>query len=81
MPNVIASQQASIAIIAVPDHAAQPTLDELVKLGIRGILNFAPVHLHAPTGVYVKNVNLEMELEGVAWLASQNANATEGENP
>lgn len=70
MARVIAESGASIAIIAVPDHAAQTTLETLASLGIRAILNFAPVHLHPPEGVHVRNVNLEMELESVAWLAS-----------
>ncbi len=70
MARVLAESGASIAIIAVPDHAAQKILETLVSYGIRGVLNFAPVHLHAPAGVHVRNVNLEMELESVAWLAS-----------
>jgi len=70
LERILAESGASIAIIAVPDHAAQKTLETLAAHGIRGVLNFAPVHLHAPAGVHVRNVNLEMELESVAWLAS-----------
>lgn len=80
MSRVISETGASIAIIAVPDFAAQETLDRLAELGIRGILNFAPVHLHAPAGTHVRNVNLEMELEGVAWLASLPAGAPDKED-
>ena len=56
------------AVLAVPDHAAQGVLDTLISAGIRGVLNFAPIHLRAPEDIVVANVNLEMELEAVIYF-------------
>jgi redox-sensing transcriptional repressor len=37
-----------IAMLAVPENAAQEVLDKLIKLGIKGIVNFAPRILKLP---------------------------------
>jgi redox-sensing transcriptional repressor len=37
-----------IALLTVPDSAAQEVLDKLVKAGIKGIVNFAPIVLKIP---------------------------------
>lgn len=52
-----------LAVLAVPAHAAQDVADQLVKAGIQGILNFAPVTLTVPSSVVVSTVALSMELE------------------
>jgi redox-sensing transcriptional repressor len=52
-----------IAILATPEDAAQGVADRLVRLGVKAILNFAPVHLAVPADVIVKNVNMAIELE------------------
>ena len=64
-----------VAIVAVPAHAAQKTVDKLVSLGIKGIINFAPVRLKSPDKVYIENVDLTMLLEKVAFFARENDNA------
>jgi redox-sensing transcriptional repressor len=56
-----------IAVLATPAEYAQRMADRLVKLGIRGILNFAPVQLQVPNEVAVKTVNMAMELEGLSF--------------
>jgi len=56
-----------IAVLATPAEFAQQVTDRLVKLGIKGILNFAPVQLQVPTEVAVKTVNMAMELEGLSF--------------
>jgi len=40
-----------------------------VTAGVRGILNFAPVPLHVPEGVYVEQIDMTMALEKVAFFA------------
>ena len=45
-----------IALLTVPETSAQKVLDELVKLRIRGIVNFAPKILKLPKGA--RNVQL-----------------------
>lgn len=56
-----------IAIVATPADAAQSVADQLVALGVRAILNFAPVHLAVPDEVAVKNVNMAIELEALSY--------------
>ena len=56
-----------IAIVTVPAEAAQPLVDRLVRLGLKAILNVAPVQLVVPEDVEVKSVNLAMELEGLTF--------------
>ena len=58
------------AIIAVPDIAAQGVCDRLVKYGIEGIINFAPVILKVSDDIIVNNVNLSDEIESVIYCVS-----------
>jgi redox-sensing transcriptional repressor len=46
-----------IALLTVPREAAQEAADLLVRAGIKGILNFAPVILEVPKEVVVENVD------------------------
>lgn len=46
-----------IALLTVPREAAQEAADLLVRAGIKGILNFAPVVLEVPKEVVVENVD------------------------
>ena len=70
----IQQKNIQIAIIAVPDVYAQQVLDEIVKAGIRGVLNFAPIKLNVPSEDFViKNFDVQLELETVMYLVnSQN---------
>jgi len=56
-----------IAILATPGDVAQSLADRLVSLGVRAILNFAPVQLAVPADVAVKNVNMAIELETLSY--------------
>lgn len=63
LKEIIDAFHVSVAILAVPEIAAQETCDLLVRSGIKGILNLAPVLLKVPDDVFVNNVNLMVELE------------------
>lgn len=52
----------SLAIVAVPRAAAQPTVDRLVEAGIRGVLNFAPCKVVVPRRVKLITLDIAMEL-------------------
>lgn len=45
-----------IAMLAVPENAAQDVLDKLIKMGIKGIVNFAPRILKLPKNA--RNIQL-----------------------
>jgi redox-sensing transcriptional repressor len=63
----VAAERPEIAVIAIPGEGAQEVLDRIVRMGIKAVLNFAPVQLHAPPDVTVKSVNMAMELEGLSF--------------
>jgi redox-sensing transcriptional repressor len=65
------SLKARIAILAVPASAAQDVCERLVDAGIRAILNFAPVLLRVPEGVYVRNVSFIQELAVLSYHLSE----------
>ena len=56
-----------IAVLATPAEEAQGVADSLVKIGIKAVLNFAPVQLQVPGEVTLRNVNMAMELEGLSF--------------
>ena len=64
---LVRAEAIDMAIVAVPADAAQQVVDRLVKAGVRGILNFAPVRLRVPRGVALKNVDVTLELEGLSF--------------
>ena len=60
-------------MIAVPAAAAQQAAGLAVDAGIRAILNFAPGSVTVPAGVKVKNVDLTISLEGLAFHLANSA--------
>jgi len=62
LSDFIRANGVSIGIIAVPAQFAQDVCDRMVAAGIRGILNFAPVHLSAPPSVAVRNEDFAVSL-------------------
>jgi len=64
-----------VAIIAVPEISAQEVTDELIRYGIIGIVNFAPVLLKVTQEVIINNVNLCDELESVIYYVHKQMNA------
>jgi redox-sensing transcriptional repressor len=56
-----------IAIVSTPAEAAQGVVDRLVKMGVKAILNFAPVQLNVPADVTLKSVNMALELETLSY--------------
>jgi len=55
-------REITLAIVAVPGAAAQATVDKLVDVGVKGILNFAPCRVAAPKRVKVITLDIAMEL-------------------
>ncbi len=63
----VVREHLEIAVLAVPEQAAQAVTDRLVRAGIKAVLNFAPAQLQVPPDVTVKSVNMAMELEGLSF--------------
>ena len=67
LKEIINRFRVKVAILAVPEISAQEVCDELIRLGIKGIVNFAPVIPKVPPDVVINNVNLCDELESVIY--------------
>ena len=68
-----------IAILAVPAHVAQTTVDRLVKAGIKGILNFTPARIDAPEYVRIHHIDLTIELQTLIYFLKHYPAPGEGE--
>ncbi|MFH1715000.1 MAG: redox-sensing transcriptional repressor Rex [Elusimicrobiota bacterium] len=75
---IIKNEDVRLAILAVPHEVAQSIADRIIKAGVKGILNFAPINLNVPIGAVVNNVNLELELENVIYFVNAQNQIKEG---
>ena len=60
--NTLAKRGVMLAIIAVPEQAAQQAADELVVAGVKGILNFSPKRITVPKKVKVITIDIATDL-------------------
>ena len=67
LKEIVDRFRVKVAILAVPEISAQEVVDELIRHGIKGIVNFAPVLLKVPQDIIINNVNLCDELESVIY--------------
>ena len=51
--------------------AAQEVTDQLIDIGVRSILNFAPTVLSVPAGVLLRYVDLSIELQVMSFYLSR----------
>lgn len=65
--DVVREQDIELVILAVPVESAQEMARRAVEVGVKGILNFAPVRLNVPPRIPVQDVNLVMELEALSF--------------
>ncbi|WP_378734301.1 redox-sensing transcriptional repressor Rex [Nocardia brasiliensis] len=78
LAEAVAALEPTIAVITVPDDAAQDACDRLVAAGLQSILSFAPCELVAPATVEVRRVDLAVELQMLSFERVRNAdNASE----
>lgn len=60
--NTLGKRDVELAIIAVPEQAAQDVADALVEAGIKGILNFSPRRIAVPKNVKVITIDIATDL-------------------
>ena len=63
LEQVIKENDVQIGVITVPASVAQDVVNQLVKAGVRAILNFAPTVINVPDGVEVRDMDLATRLE------------------
>ncbi len=56
-----------VAMIAVPAASAQEVADQLVKAGVKAILNYAPITLHVPSDVRIEYIDPLVHLQRMAY--------------
>lgn len=62
LEGVCGQENVDIAMVTVPAAAAESTVARLGEVGVKAILNFAPVKVPAPDGILVRQVDLSSEL-------------------
>jgi redox-sensing transcriptional repressor len=67
MVEKIKQQKIKIAVLAVPASSAQETADQLVKAGIKAILNYAPISLNVPDDVHVQYIDPVTHLQRMTY--------------
>ncbi|WLD93692.1 redox-sensing transcriptional repressor Rex [Alkalihalobacillus sp. AL-G] len=63
-----AAKDVSAAILTVPAPHAQVVADQLVEIGIKGILNFTPARLTVPEHIRVHHIDLAVELQSLIYF-------------
>ena len=60
-------QKIKIAVLTAPAAAAQEIADQLVKSGVKAILNYAPISINVPEGVYVQYIDPVTHLQRMTY--------------
>jgi redox-sensing transcriptional repressor len=68
LKQVVRESGAEIGVLAVPAESAQENYEALADAGIKGVLNFAPVRVKRREDVPLKNVDLRINLEELAFF-------------
>lgn len=71
LKNYLDENQIDIGVICVPRINAQKVCDVLVKGGVKGIWNFAPVDLVVTSDIKVENVHLSESLLTLVYLMKE----------
>jgi len=61
-----------IAILTVPPDYAREITEEVVRYGIKGILNFTTIPLNVPSGIYLEEYDMITSIEKVAYFVKEN---------
>jgi redox-sensing transcriptional repressor len=72
MEKVIKELSIKIAIITVPPDNAREIAEEVVRYGIKGILNFTTIPLNVPSWVYLEEYDMITSIEKVAYFVKEN---------
>ena len=67
LASTVQNEAIRLAILTVPADVAQEVADQLVAVGIEGIMNFTPVTISLPSTVSIVAVDLAIELEQLSF--------------
>jgi len=67
IPEKIKQHKIKLAMITVPASSAQDVAEQLVKAGVKAILNYAPISLNVPDGVKVQYIDPVTHLQRMTY--------------
>ncbi|MBI3319820.1 MAG: redox-sensing transcriptional repressor Rex, partial [Candidatus Omnitrophica bacterium] len=67
LSELVRQHHIHVGIITVPSDTAQAVCDQFIHGGVRAIVNFAPARLEVPPSIRLRNVDLAIELEAMAF--------------
>jgi redox-sensing transcriptional repressor len=67
MMEKVKQNRIKVAMLTVPASAAQEVADQLVKAGVKSILNYAPIHLNVPPEVRVQHIDPATHLQRMTY--------------
>jgi len=67
LPEKAQQQGIKIGIVAVPAQAAQAVVDEMVRAGLKAILNYAPISVTAPRDVHIQYIDPVIHLQRMTY--------------
>lgn len=65
--TTIPAQNIKVAMIAVPAHTAQDVADRLIAVGIKAILNYAPINLNVPEDIHVQHIDPVVHMQRMTY--------------
>lgn len=74
LASQLKQQKIDLAILTLPGNAAQQVAEEMVRSGVKAILNFAPVTLKVPEDIFLRNENMAIELEYLSFCLKNRNN-------
>jgi len=67
MKKIIHDNKIDIGVLCVPSDVAQQTVNEVVKCGIKGIINFVPKRLEVPDDVMIEDVQISLSFKALSF--------------
>jgi redox-sensing transcriptional repressor len=67
MVEMVRQNKIKIAMLTVPASGAQAVAEQLVKAGVKAILNYAPIHLNVPNDVRVQHIDPATHLQRMTY--------------
>ncbi|MCD6138657.1 MAG: redox-sensing transcriptional repressor Rex [Deltaproteobacteria bacterium] len=67
MNRLVKEKQVEIGVITATPEWAQKAADSLVRAGVRGILNFAPLQLKCPGHVFVEDADFTIKSDALCY--------------
>ena len=63
--SAVEAEDIDVVILTTPEKVAQQVVNQLVKAGIKGILNFTPSRVKTPQDVQVHHIDFGIELQSL----------------